>query len=294
MLFNSFYVYLILITLGLCMGSFAGASMWRLRARQLKQDKSDGESVDVKEYNHLKKIINKSILNDRSRCLSCSYVLQWYDLIPLISWISIKGKCRKCRKPIGVLEPIIELSMAVFFVASYLFWPYQLTNAFEFARLTLWLVAGVGLATLFAYDAKWFLLPDKVNFIVVGIGVANAVLILINSHDVVCSLVEIAGSVMVLSGLYLVIYLISKGKWIGFGDIKLGLGLGLMLADWKLAFVALFAANLIGCLIVIPLMLLKRLKRDSKVPFGPMLIMGYVFAGLFGYSVINFYFSFLI
>jgi len=97
------------------------------------------------------------------------------------------------------------------------------------------------------------------------------------------------GAAVILSGLYLVLYLISRGKWIGFGDVKLGLGLALLLADWRLAFVALFAANLIGCLIVIPAMISGRLKRDSHVPFGPLLILGFVIAQFAGIYLIETY-----
>jgi len=75
-------------------------------------------------------------------------------------------------KPIGYLEPLIELGVAAFFVLSFAFWPYTLNNTLEIMRLVLWLVAGVGLAILFVYDKKWSILPDKVNFVVIGIGVS--------------------------------------------------------------------------------------------------------------------------
>jgi prepilin signal peptidase PulO-like enzyme (type II secretory pathway) len=287
---EQFVIYLALILSGLCLGSFAGASMWRLRARQLVQDKSDGEHVNPDEYSHLKKLTQASIFGDRSRCLHCSYTLKWYDMIPLVSWLSLGGKCRKCRKPIGYLEPLIELGVMAFFVVSYAFWPYPLSNSLEIARLILWLIAGVGLAIMFAYDTKWFLLPDRVNFIVIGIGLLSAFLVVMGAYDKPNAIMEIIGSILILSGIYWALYVISKGKWIGFGDIKLGLGLALLLADWKLAFIALFAANLIGCIIVLPAMIAGKLKRNSHVPFGPLLITGFIFAGLAGNYLINIYF----
>jgi len=291
---EQFVIYLMLILSGLCLGSFAGASMWRLRARQLVQDNEDGEHVDLDEYKNLKKLTKASVFGDRSQCLHCSYTLRWYDMIPLVSWLSLGGKCRKCRKPIGYLEPLIEFGVAVFFVLSYAFWPYPLNNGLEIARLVLWLIAGVGLAILFAYDTKWSLLPDRLNFAVIGIGVVSALLVVMGAQDKSDAILEIIGSVLVLSGIYWVLYIVSKGKWIGFGDIKLGLGLALLLADWKLAFIALFAANLIGCLIVLPAMIAGKLKRNSHVPFGPLLIAGFIFAGLAGNYLINIYFSGLV
>lgn len=288
---DSYIIYLTLTLIGLCLGSFAGASMWRLRAYQLIQDKAEGENVDRIEYNRLKKLAKKSIMEDHSQCLYCSYKLQWYDLVPLVSWLFLKGKCRKCRKPIGCLEPLIELGVAAFFVLSYALWPVSLSNNVEIIRFIIWLIAGVALAILFAYDKKWFILPNSVNYFVVGLGAINSFLVILSSNDKASSLSSIIFSVLILSGLYLAIYLFSHGKWIGFGDIKLGLGLALLLADWRLAFIALFAANLVGCIIVLPAMLMGKLKRDSHVPFGPLLVTGVFIAALAGNYLLNLYFS---
>ena len=281
--------YVALTLIGLCLGSFAGASVWRLRARQLVQDKATGEEYDKGELKQLKKLTSADVLHDHSVCLHCSYKLRWYDLIPLISWVSLGGKCRSCRAPIGYMEPLIELGTALFFVFSYMLWPSALVSPLEITHFVAWLAAGVGLAILFVYDAKWFLLPDKVNITVIALGVVTAVTVLLRSSDIVVTLIEIAGSVMILSGIYLILYLVSKGRWIGFGDIKLGLGLALLLADWRLAFVALFSANLIGCLFVIPGMVTGKLKRNTHVPFGPLLIAGTILAQLFGPALVAFY-----
>ena len=274
---------------GLVLGSFAGASVWRLRARQLVADKKAGEHVDHSEYTQLKKLAGEKLSKDRSRCLHCGYELRWFDLIPLVSWLSLKGRCRHCHKLIGRMEPLIELGTAVFFVASFLFWPVELSSALQIAIFVIWLVAGVGLAILFAYDTKWFLLPDRINFTVIGLGLVSAILTIVASHDVLGTIVSILGSVAVLSGIYFVLYLVSKGRWIGFGDIKLGLGLGLLLADWKLAIIALFFANVIGCIIIIPLMASGKLKRNSRVQFGPLLITGTVITKLIGVTIAEFY-----
>jgi prepilin signal peptidase PulO-like enzyme (type II secretory pathway) len=287
--FDSIFIYLVLIIFGLMSGSFAGASVWRLRARQLRQDKKSGEKINEREYSELKQLTETSITNDRSRCLHCSYQLKWYDLIPIISWVGLRGRCRKCRKSIGYLEPTIEIAVAAFFVISFTFWPQLISSPVEIIAFILWLVAGVLLAILFTYDLKWFLLPDMVNFSFIGLGAINSILVLVNSKDIGESLINIAVSIMILSGIYWLLYIISKGRWIGFGDIKLGLGLALFLADWKLAFLGLFIANLIGCLIVIPPMLLGKLKRDSQIQFGPLLILGFIIAKLAGDYLVSMY-----
>lgn len=284
-------IYVTLAVVGLCMGSFAGATVWRLRARQLVEDKAAGEKVDNDEYKKLLPLAKARFTTDRSRCLRCGHVLTWYDLLPLISWVSVGGKCRYCRTRIGWFEPVIELCTAGFFVASYLLWPEALQAPIELAHFLLWLVAGVLLIILFVYDLKWFLLPNRVVFLLIGVAAIAASLYIINSSDIVLTLINIFISVTILSGLYLLLWFISKGRWIGLGDVKLGLALGLLLADWQLAFITLFAANLIGCLVVIPGMIAGKITRKTRVPFGPLLITGCTLAIFFGHHIIGWYFS---
>lgn len=289
MMNTEWVIYLALVLVGACLGSFAGATVWRLRARQLRDDKKNGEKVDGKEYNRLKELSKTTVASDRSRCLECGDTLRWYDLVPIFSWLNLRGKCRNCHKPIGKFELLIELGMVAFFVLSYALWPFELVAGWEIARFVLWLMAGVALAILFAYDLKWFLLPDKVSFTVIGLGVLTVAVAGIASGDPLGTILSAAAAAGVLSGLYLLLYLASRGAWVGFGDIKLGLGLALLLVDWKLALVALFLANLIGCLIVVPLLVTKKLERKSHVPFGPLLIAGSVIAFFIGSDLVSWY-----
>lgn len=281
----------LLVLLGLVIGSFAGATVWRLRARQLVDDKDEGEKVDSKEYKALLPLTKSSVTNDRSRCLHCGHQLRWYDLIPLISWISTRGKCRYCGKKIGWFEPLIEIGMAAFFVTSYLLWPEMLQTVPQVTYFILWLIAGALLGILFAYDLKWFILPNRIVFPLIAVGTLAALLNIFSSLDNIATLINILFAIVILSGLYLILWLVSKGRWIGFGDVKLGLALALLLGDWKLAFIALFAANLIGCLIVIPGMAMGKLTRKTRVPFGPFLILGSLVAAWWGNIILVWYFS---
>jgi len=280
-----------LAVLGLVMGSFAGASLWRLRARQLVEDKADGEKVDKKEFKMLEPLSKVRLSTDRSQCLHCGHRLAWYDLLPLFSWVATGGKCRYCHEKIGRFEPLIEIGVAGFFVASYLFWPEMIHTVPQMASLILWLIAGVFLAVLFAYDLKWSILPNRVMFPLIGVAVVAALFTIFTSLDPVGTLINVAIAAFLLSGLYLILWIVSKGQWIGFGDVKLGLALALLLGDWKLAFIALFAANLIGCLIVIPGLLTGKLARGTHVPFGPLLILGAIVAAWWGNAVLTWYFS---
>lgn len=282
-------IAIILGLFGLLFGSFAGATVWRLRARQLAEDKAQGEHVEEKEFLQLKPLNEGTYTSkDRSRCLHCGHQLAWYDLLPLVSWVSLRGKCRYCRKSIGWFEPLMEVAMASFFVVSYLVWPEAL-QGWEVLRFALWLLIGVGLLILFAYDQKWFLLPDVVTFPLIGLASGMALIQVAQAPNHLTAVWSVAGAVAILSGLYLLLWWVSRGRWVGFGDVKLGLVLALVLGDWVLAFVALFAANLIGCLVIIPGLVSKRLERTSRVPFGPFLILGMVVAFFVGQPVIDWY-----
>lgn len=274
---------------GLFMGSFAGASVWRLRARQIRIDKKFGEKIAKIDEQQIAKIKKGSLLKDRSVCLHCGHQLEWYDLFPLVSWLELGGKCRYCGKPIGKFEPIVELMTAAIFVASYLFWPTLLDSPFAIAYFVIWLLACTGLIILSVYDFKWFLLPNPVVFTLIGLGLVNAALVLIQNHFAPTAIISILVACGFLSGLYYLIYILSRYQWVGFGDVKLGLALALLLADWQKAALALFLANAIGTLIFLPLMLSGRVQRQARIPFGPLLISGWFLAGLFGTQIISWY-----
>lgn len=271
--------------MGLCVGSFLGAQVWRLRARQLVADKKHHESVSNRELARLKPLAATRIRDDHSRCLSCERQLRWYDLIPLVSWISTSGKCRYCHHKIGLFEPVMELVTLLLFVLSYVLWPWSITSTGQIVLFVLWLVVLSMMTLLAAYDIRWQLLPDSVNISLIGVTLIFVLVRVVVVGDV--SLVSTLGSISMLAGLYGVLYVVSKGAWIGFGDVKLGISLGLMLVDWKLAFAALFFANLIGCIIVIPGLLRRNLTRESKIAFGPLLIAGTLIAWWWGVQLIG-------
>ena len=256
---------------GLVLGSFAGAQVWRLRARQLVADKKAGESYSKAEYKKLSPLLKGKKQHDRSRCLSCGHQLGLRDLIPLISWLSTRGRCRYCGKRIGYFEPLMELSLAVAFMVSFLAWPWHLAGL-QWVLFAVWCISLVALIMLVAYDIKWRILPD---FLTVSYGLVSLVFVVLRYfivNDV--KLDSLAIALVIMSGVYGVLYLISKGKWIGLGDVKLGVGLGLILASWQSAFVGLFLANLIGCVLVIPGLAIKKLKANSEIAFGPLLALG--------------------
>ncbi len=100
---------------------------------------------------------------------------------------------------------------------------------------------------------------------------------------------QIIISFVIGSGLFYILFQVSSGRWIGGGDVKLGMLLGLILANGELMLITIFSASLLGTFVTLPLLASGRVKRTSKVPFGPLLIAGAIFARLFGASVIHWY-----
>ncbi len=266
-----------LATMGALLGSFAVAQVWRLRARQLVIDKRDGEPVDAAELRRLKGLL-RPVSSDRSECLACHHQLAWYDLVPIISWLSLGGRCRYCKAPIGATEVLAEVGLAVVFAVSYLAWPHPLQSVWQLVPLVLWLVACVLATILLVYDAKWSLLPFGVNIALIVVGVLYAIA-LYTVGGVAFDVWSLAGALALLGGLY---FMFSLFGWVGMGDGILGIGLALFLGSWHLAFLTLFLANLLGCAMILPLYLRKKLHRNTRIPFGPFLILAAIISLLAG------------
>lgn len=288
---NEIFIGVALAVIGAALGSFAGAQVWRLRARQLVEDKRAGIKVNQKEYKRLLPLTKQKFLSDRSIDLDTGKQLPWYDMIPVISWLILRGKSRYSGKPIGYFELIIEVGLALFFVGSFVFWIAPLTTPLEITKFIVWLIAGVLLAIQFATDYKWSILWSMIGYALIGLGVVYTILTVIGSVDAVAAVWSAGGAVAILGGLYFVLYAASRERWVGFGDVILGVALGLLLADWMLAVVALFMANLIGSIVVLIGFATKQVKRGQHIPFGPFFIAGAVVAQLFGQAIINWYTS---
>ncbi len=272
-----------LLLLGVVLGSFAGAQVWRVRARQLRTDKQTGHPYDKHEWRQLRVLLQGTVRDDRSRCLQCGHVLAWYDLLPVVSWLSTGGRCRYCQQFIGWFELVMELVLGVGLALSYLVWPWALpASSLLFA---VWVVVALVLMILAAYDAKWQLLPDPLNYGLMALGALFVLVRMTTLHDV--DLVSLTGAVALLAGLYggppAASPRAAVGSW--GGDFRVGLGLPL--GDWRLAFMTLFFSNMLGCIIVLPGLARGQLNTRSQVPFGPLLIIGCVISLLFGGHILR-------
>lgn len=267
-------IAVILFWLGLCAGSFVNALVWRIH-----------EQTRTKKPN--KKL---SVINGRSMCVHCKHVLAWYDLIPVFSWVLLKGKCRFCKKPISRQYPIVELIGGLVFALSYIFWPQTLGTNGQWLLLATWLVSSVGLLALAAYDLKWMLLPNRIIYptlIVAAVGRLGYIVFF--SEHKAHSLLLLALSLLVASGIFFLLFTVSKGKWIGYGDVRLGLITGTLLATPTQSLAMIFLASLLGSLTVLPSLFNGSKNLSSRLPYGPFLIIATAIMVVFGGRLLDWY-----
>lgn len=259
-----------LAVVGLCLGSFVNALVWRLH------EQSESKKTEL------------SIIKGRSVCPNCRHGLAAKDLVPVLSWLSLGGKCRYCGKPISAQYPLVELGLAALFLASYIWWP----DAFDTAQILifgLWLALLTGLIALLVYDLRWFLLPNKLIYPLGAIALAQALIKVATAAKPLVVLANIALAVIVGGGIFYLVFQTSKGKWIGGGDVKLGWLLGLVVGTPAAAALFIFIGSVLGSLTSLPLLATGRLKRTSLVPFGPFLIAGAIVTVLFGANILDWY-----
>ena len=268
MLLNSF-LYLIIFLFGLTIGSFLNCIIYRL-----KED--------------------KGFFWGRSYCPLCKHKLSSKDLIPLLSFLILRGKCRYCRKPISLQYPLVELATAILFVfianQQLTISNQQLTILSIINSCFLFLVSCF-LIIIFIYDLKHFIIPDEIIYsaiLVSGIWhlVSGVFFDLYTKYEILNAIYTALGA----SGFFLAIYLISQGKWLGFGDVKLAFFMGLFLGSPNIL-VALFLAFFIGALVGLGLIIAGKKTLKSEVPFGPFLVTGTFLAMFWAKEIINWYFN---
>ena len=209
----------------------------------------------------------ESVVHPRSRCPGCGYELAWYDNVPVLSWLLLRGRCRRCRAPISARYPLVEALTAVVF--GLLAWRFAATW-----QLPAFLYLGaVGVALAFI-DLDTKRLPDVLTLPSYVVG--GALLLLPAALDGSWSAYLRAwlGALALFAFYFLLAFIYPAGM--GFGDVKLAGVLGLYLGwlGWGVLVVGGFLGFLLGGLIGGGLMIVRRAGRKSKIPFGPFMILG--------------------
>ena len=217
---------------------------------------------------------HESFAAGRSRCPHCQTQIAWFDNIPLVSFILLAGRCRSCHKPISIQYPIVELTTALLVMWCYvrfgLSWQLLATAVFIFF-----------LEIIFVYDLQHQLIPDSVT--VPGMVVALLANIFLGMPWWSLFIGAIIGG-----GFFAIQYFVSKGRWIGDGDIRLGVLMGAMVG-WQQLLAALFLAYIAGAAVGIVLLASHRANMKQAVAFGPFLASATIVVLLYGREIISWY-----
>lgn len=241
--------YIIIFLYGIVIGSFLNVCIYRLPQKE-------------------------NIAKVRSHCMNCGYQLRWYDLVPVFSYLFLRGRCRNCKEKISIQYPIIEALNGVLYCiifAEYGFSIETLLYALLFSALI----------TLSVIDFRTYEIPLGINIFILALGLVRVVTDYTNWLGYAIGL-------FCVSGFLYLIYLVTKGRGIGGGDIKLMAVCGLLLG-WKLVILSFVLGCIIGS--VIHLIRMKISGEGHVLAMGPYLAVGVMISTLYGERLIHWYLS---
>ena len=221
--------------------------------------------------------LNKQIVTGRSFCPKCKKKINWYDNIPLISFILLEGKCRKCKKEISIKYLLVELISGISFVFIFLNYNNYLEIAFLQVLVIIFLI-------IFFIDLKHFIIPDSLNFSLIILAISKNFIPNFESNFTYDFNQSIVGGILGYFVIWIIIFLYKKIKNLdamGLGDAKLMAGIGLLFG-WKSIPFVLFVSAIIGLISVIPSLINKTKNLRTEIPFGPYIIVStiiYYFCG---------------
>ena len=248
------FVYIFVFLYGIVFGSFLNVCIYRL---------PKGESI-VKVNSH---------------CMTCGKRLHWYELIPLFSWIFLRGKCHGCRSKISVQYPLIEAANGLLFVLCLAVKGLTLDMVLCQALMSALLVLSV-------IDARTKEIPNGINIFIAVIGLIRAVVAIIPIIKSGGPVLDVVLGPVVVSGVLFLILVISGGGAIGGGDVKLMAAAGLFLG-LKCTLLALVIGCIAGSIIHVALMKIRHLGRELAM--GPYLSLGIATAALWGGEITAWY-----
>ena len=214
-------------------------------------------------------------------CVHCSRPLSWYENIPVFSFLWLKGKCRTCKGKIPSDYFLVELITG--FIVVILGWHYS-NMQFDLIRFIRDFIFVMLLVVVFVYDLKYQIILSGVAWTGAVIGfIFNHFYLGISTHNLLLGFV-LGG------GFFLIQYVISRGRWIGGGDVRLGAMMEIWLG-WSNILFALFVSYILGALVSVPLLITKKQTGNSQIPFGTFLSLGTVVAMYWGDKIVGWYLS---
>ena len=228
----------------------------------------------------------ESVVTGRSKCRACEVPIGVQDLVPVLSYLRLRGRCRSCKAVISWQYPAVEIVTGLLFVVAYLL-PTQplndsITQSLVFLRNTVFLSY---LVLIFVYDLRHMLIIDRFTIP----AMIFAIIINLWLGTVPAWSVLVGG--LVLAGFFWIQFLLSKGTWVGGGDIRMGALMGFMLG-LEHGLVALFIAYVLGAIVGLMMMVTGRATRKTPVPFGTFLSVSTVLVLFAGKQILDWYLSF--
>jgi len=217
-------------------------------------------------------------LSGRSACLYCGKELRWYELIPIVSFLLLRGRCASCKSRLSIQYPLVEFITAVIFVLVF----YKIFPSPVFELTTNSLIAIGYLLTCFsllivisAYDLRHTIIPDVLAYIFIAFALLRPFLFPFPGEN----LIYAVSAGPLFAAPFAVLHFASRGRWMGLGDAKLALGLGFFLGLARSAFALVFSFW-IGALVSLFLLFLGKrgFTMKSEIPFAPFLVLGSVIA----------------
>lgn len=254
-------VEIFIFIFGLCIGSFLNVVILRTK---------DGKS-----------------LGGRSQCPVCSKQLAWYHNIPIFSFLYLQGQCAFCKAKISWQYPLVELASGFLWVIGCkMFFTSATGGALSFLPTLAFGIFASFLLVLFVFDLRWYILPDEITL--PAIVVAIALNLVLGKNWQMLLLATILGAVWFGAQ-----YLISRGKWVGDGDIRLGALIGAMVASWQGLLLVFFISYLVGSFVGVGLILAKKKNMGSQLPFGTFLTFAAIIVLLWGQNLWDWYWGIL-
>lgn len=259
--FITIFMFFLIFVLGVCLGSFLNVVIYRLHS-------------------------GEPIINSRSHCVNCKKTLKWYELIPVVSFIIQKGRCRSCKKKISWQYILVESAAGLVLVLGWLeISDLNIKDGWQYGYGLLWLLFIAVSIAVFVYDLKYFLIPDALIYPAVIVTFLWDLILVVYKRELPHYYLA---SAIVPAAIFLSLIFVSRGRWMGMGDVKLVFLLGLFLGFPKII-LALFLAFILGSIVGLGLILFKNYGLRSPIPFGTFLTFSAIAALFYGDRIINWY-----
>lgn len=210
-------------------------------------------------------------VNGRSHCPHCGRILSAWELIPILSFVALRGRCSSCHKPIAWQYPLIEIAAGLLFLLAGWWdgWNVVVSMVLGLAFWSMLLIA--------VFDARTQMIPDAFTAVLVVCAVLYRMLISALVFD------GAAVALLFFGGQWA----LSRGKWVGSGDVFLAVSLAFLLGSWTHLLIGLMAAYIIGALYVSVLLALGSMNRSQHVAFGPFLVIGTLIAFFYADTIVR-------